>query len=580
MAADGRPGCPRPHALQGRELCLAVRAQCEDNAAMEAKTPRYLVPFHPKRLPHCFTDVLIIGAGLAGLRAAIAVDPSLSTLVVTKDSLNQSNSSYAQGGIASVLDPEDRFEDHIRDTLTAGGSLCIRDVVEMVVREAPERIQELIGWGTQFDEHAGSLLLGREGGHSHHRIVHALGDATGKEVMRAVIERTQQLANCQIRENCFTLDLLTLDGVCRGAIIADRTHGQMMVWAKQTILSTGGIGQVYRESTNPPVATGDGHALAYRAGAKMRDMEFIQFHPTVLYIAGSSRSLITEAMRGEGGRLVDRTGHRFMPEYDPRAELAPRDIVSQSIVRQMEKTRHPNVYLDMSHLDPDFVRQRFPGISSACAKFGIDIAKDRIPVRPGAHYMIGGVEVDLEGRSSIPGLWAAGEVTSTGLHGANRLASNSLLEGLVYGFHAGVGASQAALAINDSFHALPLVNESLPQPAEALDLSDIRNSLKSLMWHAAGVRRDAGLLTEAIQSIDLWRSYVLERQFDGPEGWELQNMLTVSQLIIRAALAREESRGVHLRTDFPAPQPAFGESHFAFERTAAGELTMRCEKHA
>lgn len=539
---------------------------------MEVLTPRYLVPFHPKQLPHSFTDVLIIGGGLAGLRAANAVDPRLSVLIVTKDAVQQSNSHYAQGGIAGVMEPEDRFEDHIQDTLTAGGALCDREVVELVVREAPLRIRELMEWGTKFDERAGELVLGREGGHSHHRIVHALGDATGKEVMRAMIERTRGLLNCQVRENVFTLDLLTLDGRCRGALVADKQHGRMMVWAKQTILCAGGAGQVYRESTNPAVATGDGHAIAFRAGATMRDMEFVQFHPTVLYIAGSSRSLITEAMRGEGGRLVDRTGHRFMMEYDSRAELAPRDVVSQSIVRQMEKTRHPNVYLDMSHLDAEFVRQRFPGIAAVCSKFGIDIACDRIPVRPGAHYMIGGVIVDKEGRTSLPGLWAAGEVTSTGLHGANRLASNSLLEGLVFGNLAGRGASRVAMEIPDSFQALPLINEPVAKFTEPLDLSDIRNSLKSLMWHAAGVERDEERLLEAAESIDHWRHYVLERQFDSAEGWELQNMLSTSLLIIEAATARRESRGVHFRTDFREMDPENWTRHICYRRPADGSL--------
>ncbi len=286
---------------------------------------------------------------------------------------------------------------------------------------------------------------------------------------------------------------MTHEGVCRGALVWNPQHGKTLVWAKQTILCTGGAGQIYRETTNPEVATGDGHALAYRAGAELRDMEFMQFHPTVLYIAGSSRNLITEAMRGEGARLVDRTGHRFMPDYDPRAELAPRDVVSQAIVTQMEKTRHPNVYLDLTHLPAERVRSRFPGIAAICAKFGLDITRDRIPVRPGAHYMIGGVTVDLEGRTTVPGLWAAGEVTSSGLHGANRLASNSLLEGLVYGAHAGEGASRAAAEIEDDYRALPLENPAIEAEAgEPLDLADIRNSLKSLMWRSAGVRRDRG----------------------------------------------------------------------------------------
>jgi L-aspartate oxidase len=395
---------------------------------------------------------------------------------------------------------------------------------------------------------------------------------TGKEVMRAVIARTQSLPSVRIWERSFTLDLLTHDGICRGAIVANRFGEKILVWARQTILTTGGAGQIYRESTNPPVATADGHAMAYRAGAELRDMEFMQFHPTVLYIAGGSRSLITEAIRGEGGRLVDKDGVRFMAEYDPRLELAPRDVVSQAIVSQMEKTRHPCVYLDVTHLDGKFVKQRFPGIAAACQQFGIDITKDRIPVRPGAHYMIGGVKVDLVGRTSIPRLWAAGEVTSSGLHGANRLASNSLLEGLVYGAHAGEGASKEALELlsHENLHDVPTIeNPAVASPAEPLDLADIRNSLKALMWRAAGVRRSKDLLEEALAAVDQWRRYVLVRQFDDAAGWELQNMLAVSRIMIEAALAREESRGVHLRTDFPKTDDAHWNRHLWFVRDNA-----------
>jgi L-aspartate oxidase len=527
---------------------------------------RYLAPFHPKQVPHFFTDILIVGGGLAGLRAALAVDAALSVLVVTKDGLWQSNSAHAQGGIATVLDPEDRFEEHIDDTLVAGGTLCDRQVVERVIREGPRRIQELIEWGTRFDRQGGALALAREGGHSRGRVAHALGDATGKEVIRAVIERVRRQPNVDLWENTFTIDLLTHEGVCRGALVWNQQHGKTLIWAKQTILATGGAGQIYRETTNPEVATGDGLAIAYRAGAELRDMEFVQFHPTVLYIAGSGRHLITEAMRGEGARLVDRHGHRFMPEYDDRLELAPRDVVSWAIVSQMEKTRHPNVYLDLTHLDPKTVRGRFPGIAEMCLKFGIDITRDRIPVRPGAHYMMGGVTVDAEGRTGVPGLWAAGEVTSSGLHGANRLASNSLLEALVYGVSAGEGASREAASMNDSFHALALENPRVQPSGEPLDVADIRNSLKSLMWRDVGVRRDADGLRDAQENIDRWCGYVLEQQFPHPEGWELQNMLCAARLMIRAALMREESRGCHIRTDFPNRDDARWNRHIAFRR--------------
>lgn len=496
----------------------------------------------------------------------MAIDPRLSALVVTKDRLQESSSSYAQGGIAGVIGPKDRFEDHIADTLAAGADLCDPAVVEMVVREAPTHISQLIQWGTDFDHQGGQLLLGREGGHSRDRVVHALGDATGKEIMRAMIHRARTELGAQIWQNTFTIDLLTHEGQCRGALVWNKHHGRTFVWAKQTILCTGGVGQIYRESTNPPVATGDGHAIAYRAGVELLDMEFMQFHPTVLYIAGSGRTLITEAVRGEGALLVDSAGVRFMPEYDKRAELAPRDVVSQAIVDRMRQTHHPCVYLDLTELGPEMIRQRFPGITKSCAEFGIDITRDRVPVRPGAHYMVGGVRVDQEGRSSLRGLWAAGEVTSSGLHGANRLASNSLLEGLVYGAHAGEAASAAALELPDTFQAIPLENQEIETPSESLDLQDIRNSLKSLMWRAAGVRRDGRQLREAAQNIDQWQHYVLNRQLRDPTGWELQNMLTVSRVVIEAALRREESRGVHLRSDFPEQNDARWQQRYATQR--------------
>jgi len=536
--------------------------------------PRYLVSFGPKRVPHCFTDVLILGGGLAGLRAALAVDKRLSVTVVTKDDLQSSSSQWAQGGIAGVVDPEDRFDNHVADTLTAGCGLCHEDVVDAVIREAPGRIAELIAWGTRFDERDGSLALGREGGHSHHRIVHALGDATGREVMRAVIEQTRKLDNLVVWPETFTIDLVTHEGVCRGALVWNPRHGKTFVWARRTILATGGAGQLYRESTNPPGASGDGMALAWRAGAELRDMEFMQFHPTVLYIAGGSRSLITEAVRGAGAHLVDKDGRRFMPEFDSRDELAPRDVVSRAITVVMQRTHHANVYLDLSHLDPKMVRERFPGMAAICGQFGLDLARDRIPVRPGAHYMIGGVKVDEMGRTDIPGLFAAGEVTSSGLHGANRLASNSLLEGLVYGARAGEAAAAEVLAEgsrgDDEFHVPPIAQPKVSADGgdAGLDLADIRNSLRSLMWRHVGVERSGDSLAEALATVEGWCRYVLPQQFADPQGWQLQNMLEVARLMIRGAIRRDETRGVHFRADHPDTSEAW-RVHIAWHRGAA-----------
>jgi L-aspartate oxidase len=539
------------------------------NQAFEG--PRYLVAFGPQRVPHCFTDVLILGGGLAGLRAALAVDPRLAVTVVTKDDLQASSSQWAQGGIASVVDPEDRFDNHVADTLTAGCGLCHEDVVDAVVREAPGRIAELIAWGTRFDSANGSLELGREGGHSHHRIVHALGDATGREVMRAVIEQARRLEHVDVWPDTFTIDLVTHEGRCRGAIVWHPAHGKTLVWARRTILATGGAGQLYRESTNPPGVSGDGMALAWRAGAELRDMEFMQFHPTVLYIAGGARSLITEAVRGAGAHLVDRDGRRFMPDFDPRAELAPRDVVSRAITVVMHRTHHANVYLDLAHLDAAMVHRRFPGMAEICGKFGLDLARDRIPVRPGAHYMIGGVTVDDSGRTSLPGLFAAGEVTSSGLHGANRLASNSLLEGLVYGARAGAAASAELLAAAgaeaDAFR-VPAISFPRGEVGEAngsLDLADIRNSLRALMWRHVGVERTEESLREALDTVEGWCRYVLPRQFPDPQGWQLQNMLEVARLMIHAAIDRRETRGVHFRADHPETENAW-RRHIAWLR--------------
>jgi len=514
--------------------------------------PRFLTSFDHRRTSHRYTDLLVIGAGIAGLRAALEAPPDVDVLVVTKDRITESNSHYAQGGIAGVMSADDRFENHVEDTLTAGDGLCNREVVEAVVREAPFEIEKLIDWGTQFDLENGSPALTREGGHSHRRIVHALGDSTGREVMRAIIATAQAASNITILDDTFTLDLMTQDDACTGAIVRKTGLGTFHVWAKQTILAAGGCGMVYRETTNPPVATGDGMAVAYRAGAELRDMEFMQFHPTVLYVAGSARSLISEAVRGEGAYLRDVHDRRFMADFDARMELAPRDIVSRSIFRTMEATKHPNVYLDLSHLPAELVGTRFPGIGKVCRQFGLDITRDKIPVRPGAHYMMGGVSVDLQGRTTLPGLWAAGEVTSSGLHGANRLASNSLLEGLVFGASCGRGASEVAKSMPDK-QTIPRERFAMPhqEPNGYFDVTDVTNSLRALMVRKMGIIRDASRLDEALHDVGFWCRYVLAKEFDHQAGWELQNLLTTARLMIHGAENREESRGVHFRSDFP-----------------------------
>lgn len=519
---------------------------------------RYLARINPKRIPHIFTDVLIIGGGIAGCRAALEIDPRLETIIVNKGKVTQSNSAYAQGGIAGVLDPLDNITNHVQDTLAAGKDLCDPELVEYVCSEAPRHIQELIEFGADFDTQDGKIALTKEGGHSHRRVAHALGDATGKEIMRALVAAVQSRPNIQTWMKTPTLDLVTEDGQCRGAIIWNRYHGKSLVWAKQVILATGGAGCLFRETTNPPLATGDGHALAFRAGARLQDMEFMQFHPTVLYIAGGARYLVSEAVRGEGAYLRDCNGVRFMEEYHPDLELAHRDIVSRAITDRMLKTSHSCVYLDLRHIDKHLVKERFPNISKVCAGFGLDLSKDQIPVRPGAHYMIGGVKTDLQARTSVPHLWAAGEVTSTGLHGSNRLASNSLLEGLIFGSAAGKGASAAALSMPDQYSASLLPEwETEKRSDEDLNSKDLRNSLASLMWRDVGITRSADSLQNAQDKVDFWSRYVVDREFKALPGWELQNMLLVSQLMITSAIERRESRGVHYRSDFPETDPAF-----------------------
>lgn len=519
---------------------------------------RYLARINPKRIPHIFTDVLIIGGGVAGSRAALEIDPRLETIIVNKGKVSQSNSAYAQGGIAGVLDPLDNIANHIQDTLAAGKDLCDEALVEFVCRSAPQHIQELIEIGTDFDTEDGKIALTKEGGHSHRRVAHAMGDATGRELMRSLVSAVHDRPSIQTWTKTPTLDLVTENGTCRGAIIWNRYHGKTLVWAKQVILATGGAGCLFRESTNPPLATGDGHALAYRAGALLQDMEFMQFHPTVLYIAGGARYLVSEAVRGEGAYLRDCNGVRFMAEYHPDLELAHRDVVSRAITDRMLKTNHSCVYLDLTHLAPALIKERFPNISKVCAGFGLDLSRDQIPVRPGAHYMIGGVKTDQEARTSVPHLWAAGEVTSTGLHGSNRLASNSLLEGLIFGAAAGRGASEAALNQPDQFSATVLPEwDQEKRPDDDLNSKDLRNSLASLMWRDVGITRSSESLKNAKDKVDFWSRYVVDREFKTLSGWELQNMLLVAQLMISSAIERKESRGVHYRSDYPETDPAY-----------------------
>lgn len=534
---------------------------------------RYLVSFASRRLPHIFTDVLVIGGGAAGLRAAIESAGFGEVIVLAKGKESDSNTWYAQGGLAAAVDPADAIEAHVQDTLATGAGLCEEHVVREVLAAAPEHIQQLRDWDMPFDTDGPNLRLGREGGHGANRILHADGDATGRVLAETLLARAQQTPGLKLFEDCFALDLLTDPPAggngarCVGALTYHPRFGLQIIRAKQTILAAGGAGVLWRETSNPPGACGDAAAMAFRAGVTLADLELMQFHPTTLYVAGATRSLISEAVRGEGAYLVDRSGERFMQDYHEMAELAPRDIVSRAILDRMVKTGTNKVFLDVRHLGGEFFARRFPHIDQQCRAFDIDPAEDLIPVHPAAHYMIGGVRVDDDARSSLPGLLACGEAACTYLHGANRLASNSLTEALVFGRRAGQTAG-AELAGGNGPNGGGTIDWTVQRSDRTeLDLADIRNSLRSMMWRNIGIVRDGQHLAESIEIILFWGRYVLDKEFfNDPRGWEIQNMLTGAWLTAELALRRTETRGVHFRSDFPQTDPVWAR-HQAVRRT-------------
>ncbi len=533
---------------------------------------RYLIPFRSSLLPQIFTGTLVLGAGVAGLRAAIAAAAHGEVIVLAKAELNLSNTAWAQGGIAAAIAEGDSVEAHVRDTMVAGAGLCDLPAVKLVVDHGRDRVRELLSWGMRADRNAeGETAFGREGGHGLARILHSDGDATGREIQRVLVEKARATPNIRIFEHCFALDLITpaaeVGAPVMGAITHHPKYGLQVIWAKATILASGGAGMLYRETTNPRIATADGLAMAYRAGATLADMAFVQFHPTTLYLPGATRSLISEAVRGEGAYLLDNTGHRFMTGEHPLMELAPRDIVSQAIVRQIAKQGGRHVWLDCRHITT--FTTRFPSITAELKRFDLDPAKDLIPVHPAAHYMIGGVRTDLAGRSDVPGLYAVGEIASCGLHGANRLASNSLLEGLVLGEIAGAAAAEMAhqaasggppanaWGVAPRPSPVPIISDIRPSDHGELDLIDVQSSLRSSMWRNVGIERTGPKLRDAGDMFNFWARYTLDKIFDDTGGWEIQNMLLVGALMARSALWREESRGAHARSDFPAPREEF-----------------------
>ncbi|MEQ1605691.1 MAG: L-aspartate oxidase [Pyrinomonadaceae bacterium] len=491
------------------------------------------------------TDFIVIGSGVAGLRASVELASSGARVtVLTKDKASESNTEYAQGGVAVVLSEDDNAELHEDDTLVAGAGLCDKAAVETLVTEGTNYIKQLIDWGTEFDTEGGKLLMGQEAAHSRRRILHAHGDSTGAEFVRSLIARAGQEKTINLTPFANTESLIVRDGRCVGVRFLDPIlRAPREIYSKAVIMCTGGAGQLYLHTTNPPVATGDGMAMAYFAGAEMADMEFIQFHPTALSIENAPRFLLSEAMRGEGGQLKNKYGERFMSRYDDRLELAPRDIVSRSIVAEMRRTGTREVYLDMTAMDEEFLQHRFPKIYDVCRSYGLNIAKDMLPVSPASHYCMGGIRTDLWGRSTVPGLYAAGEVTCTGVHGANRLASNSLLEGLVFGARAGKAAALDSSGFRVSSSGIGSSLETRNAGPETQIATAVKKRIKRVMWERVGILRDKDSLKRALKEFGQIES--------GNLGTSSRNFVTLARLVATAALWREESRGGHYRNDFP-----------------------------
>jgi len=514
------------------------------------------------------SDFLVIGSGIGGLSAALKLAKKGTVAIITKKHKSESNTNYAQGGIASVFDKGDTYELHIQDTLTAGAGLCHEDAVRLIVEQGPKRVKELFNIGVPFTRNAsGQFDLGREGGHHHNRIVH-VKDHTGRDVESALLEAVRQNPQITVFEHHMAVELITEHHVfaarpatdlsinCWGAYVLDINDNRIEQFiARATVLATGGCGQGYLHTTNPSIATGDGMALAFRAGATIANMEFMQFHPTSLYHPEANSFLISEAVRGFGGRLIHKDGESFMEKYHPMAALAPRDIVARAIDTELKKRGVPCVFLDVSHLEPEAVRNRFPNIYENCMRYKIDITKEPIPVVPAAHYACGGVRTDLKGRTSIAGLFACGEVTCTGVHGANRLASNSLLEAVVFAHEASQAAIRFAAKRNRIPTPIPQWDDSGTfNQEEWVLISHDRLEIQNIMWDYVGIVRSNARLERALSRIRLIRQEIENyyKRTRVTEGLlELRNLATVAQLMILSAMLRKESRGLHYTTDYP-----------------------------
>lgn len=553
------------------------------------------------------SDFLIIGSGIAGLSLAIRLAELGTVSLVSKREFQEGSTSHAQGGIATVMSPDDSFDSHVKDTLIAGAGLCKEDVVRTVVEEAPARIKELIQWGMAFtreeqnEDHA--YELGLEGGHSKRRVLHA-GDFTGAEIERTLLAKARSLKNIRFFDFHAAIDLITTEKLgspppfeCLGAYVLDIKRQQIVTFLgrRATVLATGGAGKVYLYTTNPDVSTGDGIAMAYRAGAVLANLEFVQFHPTCLYHPEAKSFLISEAVRGEGGILRLRDGSPFIEAYHPAKELAPRDIVARAIDAELKKRGDPFVYLDIRHKGKEFIQRRFPNIYQQCLRFGIDMAKDLIPVVPAAHYFCGGVQTDIVGRTSIARLWAIGEVACTGLHGANRLASNSLLEGLVFAHRAyetlkeGTGEPAFRRAGEETDTPTRRHADTPVQSVPPWNPGNARNSdeqvvitqnwdeIRQLMWNYVGIVRTDKRLERAYRRIQLLQQEIQEYYWDfivTSDLIELRNIATVAELVVRCAMMRKESRGLHFNLDHPEKDETHGKKDTLVQRPSVSSPTV------
>jgi L-aspartate oxidase len=508
-------------------------------------------------------DLIVVGSGIAGLYAALQAAPHGRVLLGSKGALEESNTRYAQGGIAVALDPEDSPELHLRDTIAAGDGLCEPAAVGVLAREAPERIRDLLARGVPFDRDGAALAWTLEAAHSRPRVLHAGGDATGASIERTLARAVRE-SGVSVREHVFCTDLVIEHGRVAGIDLLLDDGRRERIAAGTVILATGGAGQMFRRTTNPAVATGDGLAMAYRAGAQLADLEFVQFHPTALALDGAPSFLISEAVRGEGGILRDRTGRAFMADAHPDRELAPRDVVARAIHRQIEATGGP-VYLDVTHLDRTLIERRFPSIVAFCRRWGIDPVREPIPVSPAAHYLMGGIRTDLDARTTVPGLYACGEAASTGVHGANRLASNSLLEGLVFAHR----AVRSIVAGQDDDILLQPACDIRPLPITGGGLPD-RLAIQDTMWRHCGLVRSANSLAAAVRTLSLVESAM---SLKTPQDEENGNLALLARLTVAAASAREESRGGHFRADFPTARLEW-RGHTIVSRESVGFLPL------